>query len=263
MSKPSIIFIPGSFALPSFYDNISNAIAAKGYEIKVLHNPTSSNGPDAGREGDPPTMYDDAANIAKEAEKLADEGKDVILVAHSYGGAPASQSTKGLEKEERQKQGKKGGIVRLAYMTCVIPPVGGTVGGVMLSLPDELKLDLKIDEKGWMYHDDLAKSAAICFSDIPKEDGYEYMKRFPRHTAISFGNELTHGGYNNLPVSYLLCEEDKCVTPTIQREGIAMIEKASGKKVDVTSIKTGHIPNHEKSAPQKVIDWILDVAAKA
>lgn len=114
-----------------------------------------------------------------------------------------------------------------------------------------------------MYHDDIALSASICFSDVPKEDGEEYVKRFPRHSAISFTNELTHAGYKNIPVSYLLCEEDLCITPTLQKEGIAMMEKESGRKVDVTSIKTGHIPNHEKSAPQKVIDWVLDVAAKA
>ncbi|PQE30488.1 methylesterase 6 protein [Rutstroemia sp. NJR-2017a WRK4] len=263
MSKPSILLIPGSFSLPSFYDNIVNAVAAKGYEIKALHNPTTGTAPNEGREGAPPTMYDDAANIAKEAEKLADEGKDVILVAHSYGGIPTSQSTKGLEKEERQKQGKKGGIVRIAYMTCLVPPVGGSAGTVLVGVPDEQKVELGVDEKGWMYQADLVLAASICFSDIPKEDGLEFMKRFPRHSAISFANELTHGGYKNIPVSYLLCEEDLCIPPAVQREGIAMIEKESGKKVDVTSIKTGHGPVHEKSAPQKVIDWILDVAAKA
>jgi hypothetical protein len=145
MSKPSILLIPGSFALPSFYDNIVDAVAAKGYEIKALHNPSSGIAPNEGREGAPPTMYDDAANIAKEAEKLADEGKDVILVAHSYGGIPTSQSTKGLEKEERQAQGKKGGIVRIAYMTCLVPPVGGSAGSVLAGVPEDQKIDLKID----------------------------------------------------------------------------------------------------------------------
>ena len=43
-------------------------------------------------------------------------------------------------------------------------------------------------------------------------------------------------------------------------EGIELIERVSERKVDVTRIKTGHCPN--ASAPEKVIDWILDVARK-
>lgn len=86
------------------------------------------------------------------------------------------------------------------------------------------------------------------------------MKKFPHHSAVSFAGELTYAGYKDIPVSYLLCEEDLCIPVNIQRQGIDLIEKVSGKKVDVTSIKAGHCPT--ESAPQKVIDWILDVARK-
>lgn len=90
-------------------------------------------------------MYDDAAFIAAEAEKLADEGKDVILVAHSYGGVPTTESVKGLSKQERQKQGKKGGIVRIAYVTSIVPAVGMAAMQVLGDLPKENQVELKID----------------------------------------------------------------------------------------------------------------------
>jgi pimeloyl-ACP methyl ester carboxylesterase len=80
------------------------------------------------------------------------------------------------------------------------------------------------------------------------------------HSAISFGGALTYAGYKDIPVSYLFCEDDLTIPAKNQLEGIALIEKESGKKVVVTSIKTGHGPH--ASAPQKVIDWILDVAGK-
>lgn len=83
----------------------------------------------------------------------------------------------------------------------------------------------------------------------------------PCHSAISFANELTYAGYKDIPVSYLVCEEDLCIPPNIQREEIEKIEKVSGRKVDVTSIKTGHVP--PASQPQLVVDWILSVAGKA
>ena len=145
MSKPSILLIPGSFALPEFYTPVVDAVAAKGYEIRALHLPTVGLATGQGREGAPPTMYDDADFIAKEAERLADEGKKVILIAHSYGGVPVTQSVKGLGTEERQKQGKPGGVVGLAYLTCVVPAVGTSAAGVLADVPKEHQLELKID----------------------------------------------------------------------------------------------------------------------
>lgn len=112
-----------------------------------------------------------------------------------------------------------------------------------------------------MYHDPIEPSAKIAFSDLPQAEGEAWIRRFPKHSAVSFGNELTYAGYKDIPVSYLLCEEDLCIPAKNQKDGIALIEKVSGNKVDVTSIKAGHCPN--ATAIDKVIAWILDVAGKA
>lgn len=111
-----------------------------------------------------------------------------------------------------------------------------------------------------MSHDP-ALSAPIIFSDLPKDEGEAWMRKFPTHSAASFAGALTYAGYKGVPVSYLVCEDDKCIPVKNQREGIEVIEKASGKKVEVTSITSGHCPN--ATQPQKVVDWILDVAGKA
>lgn len=102
--------------------------------------------------------------------------------------------------------------------------------------------------------------APITFSDLPQEEGEAWSRKFPPHSAISFGGPLTHAGYKDIPASWLLCEDDLIIPAEYQRKGIERIEEASGAKVDVTSIKAGHCPS--ASAPQKVIDWILDVAGK-
>ena len=144
MTKPSILIVPGAFGLPDFYDLIVGQIRALGHDIRALKLPSVSATP-VPPEGPLPTIYDDAAAVAEAAEKLADEGKDVILFAHSYGGVVTSQSTKGLSKAERQKQGKKGGIVRLAFMTTLVPDIGVSAGSLLADVPPELKLDLKPD----------------------------------------------------------------------------------------------------------------------
>ncbi|PVH74121.1 alpha/beta-hydrolase, partial [Cadophora sp. DSE1049] len=261
MSKPSILLIPGSFALPEFYDPVMDIVRAKGYSIRGLHLPTVGLSSGKPREGAPPTMYDDAAFIAKEVQVLVDEGKDVILICHSYGGTPTSQSTKGLSKAERQAEGKEGGIVRLAYMTAVVPALGVSAQGVLADLPPENQTSMKMDEHGWLYHDPVSASAALTFSDLPPAEGEAWIYKFPQHSAVSFSNELTHAGYKDISVSYLFCEGDLCVTPDLQTKGIRSMEEASGRKVDITSIKSDHVP--PVSHPELVVEWILDVVGKA
>jgi pimeloyl-ACP methyl ester carboxylesterase len=118
-SKPAIVFVTGSFCPPSFYDNISTILRSRGYELSIPPLRTVGKKP-----GPAPTMYDDAAGVAAEVTKFADQGKDVVLIAHSYGGVVASQAVQGLSKKEREQQGKTGGVVRVAYMTALVPDLG-------------------------------------------------------------------------------------------------------------------------------------------
>ncbi|KAL2419931.1 hypothetical protein ABEF95_008733 [Exophiala dermatitidis] len=262
MSGPnvSIVFVPGSFATPHLYSQVINGVAAQGHDIRALHLPSVGPGTGQAREGSLPTMYDDAAFIAKEVETLADQGKAVILVGHSYAGIPITQSVQGLSVKERQKQGKPGGIVRLAYMTAVVPAVGESATDVLLRLPEDQRLALDVDESGWMSQNDPAKTARTCFNHLSLDEGVHWVKQFPKHSSASFASPLTYPGYKDVPVSYLIHEEDRCITSDLQRAAIEMIEKESGAKVDVSSIKADHCSNI--SAPQLVVDWIVSVVER-
>ncbi|GAP93475.1 hypothetical protein SAMD00023353_13300020 [Rosellinia necatrix] len=256
MSKPFFVLSTGSFAPPAFYDNLVDRLGENGYEMKVLHLPSVGRAAGEGRDTPPGTMYEDAALIAKEVEALADAGKEVILVAHSYGGMPATESTKGLSVQERLKQGKKGGLVRLAYKTVLLTNPGHSASDVLGTPP------FQPDENGWLHMpDDLEISAATCFSDLPREEGVLLAAQFALHSAVSFTNSLTHAGYKDVPVSYLVCEKDLIISPDVQRKGIDMIEAETGSKVDVTSIDAGHCPTG--SMLDTVVEWLVGVARRS
>ena len=53
------------------------------------------------------TMTNDVQAIQAMASKVADEGKDIILRMHSYGGVPGTESTHGVRKKEREASSKK------------------------------------------------------------------------------------------------------------------------------------------------------------
>lgn len=52
---------------------------------------------------------------------LIEQGKDVAILAHSYGGVVAGGAAKGLDKLTRKSQGYAAGIVGLIYVAGNIP----------------------------------------------------------------------------------------------------------------------------------------------
>lgn len=63
-----------------------------------------------------------------------------------------------------------------------------------------------------------------------------------------------------MPTSWLLAEDDNCIVPELQQTCIERIEKASGRKVDVTRGDYDHCPSLED--PEGVVAWIEKAAEK-
>lgn len=147
MSKPSILLVPGSFTPAHVYDNVVEKVAAKGYDIRALQIPSVRLETESPTSREPPSMYKDAAFIASQAAALADDGREVIIISHSYGGTPATESVRELPKDDRQKLGKQGGVVRLAYMTALVPALGSSAGNVleMGERPEEDRITMEAD----------------------------------------------------------------------------------------------------------------------
>ncbi|KAI4862435.1 Alpha/beta hydrolase fold-1 [Hypoxylon rubiginosum] len=256
MDRLSMLIIPGASALPLFYFPVIESVRAHGFDIRALHIP--SVGIPGPREGAPPTMYDDAAFIATHVKSLADAGNDVILITHSYGGVPATQSVQGLSKKEREAQGLQGGIIGIAYMTSLVPNIGEPAASVQAPMPEESKVPTAMDDSGWFYYPDIPKLAAISFSDMPPKEGEHWARKLAHHSAASFASPLTYAGFNDVPVSYLLCFDDLTIPASIQKSGIDMIERETGRKVAVTSIKASHVA--ALSHTDEVARWIVQLA---
>ncbi|KAJ7918517.1 Alpha/beta hydrolase fold-1 [Mycena leptocephala] len=237
-TKPTIIVIPGSFSPLYAYNAIISELESHGYAVNGIELET------VGRRDKAPGLYDDAAKVAAVASKLADEGKDVVLVPHSYGGLVACEAAKGLAKSVREKEGKQGGIVRIVFVTAV-------VGSEGQRLMKDAKLDYMRAEGDYVVIDP-AGCAPIVFSDLSPEDALSWATQMIDHSAVSFGQKVTYAAYKDIPASYLFCEADKCVTPEVQTKIIAAMEsEMGGKTVDRYSVKAGHGIN--VSQPKAVV----------
>jgi hypothetical protein len=74
-------------------------------------------------------MMDDAKCITDELARLVEtEGKDVAVVAHSYGGIVATEGVQGrFNKATRAQAGQKGGVFSIIYIAAFLVPVGSSL----------------------------------------------------------------------------------------------------------------------------------------
>lgn len=135
-SKPFTLIVPGGMTPAAAYDPVVEEVTRRGHDIRAVQLPSVRLRSEAGPViRAPPTMYEDAAVIAAEARALADQGRAVIVISHSYGGVPATESVRGLSRAARRAEGGPGGVVRLAYMTALVPGLGVAANEVLTGRP--------------------------------------------------------------------------------------------------------------------------------
>jgi rhodanese-related sulfurtransferase len=120
---PTIVFFAGAFADPSCFDTLSSLFREAGYPTNYAYvstlNPSNAT----------------IVSTSKDAEEarnkyilpLLEDGKDVVVLVHSYGGVVGGQAAAGLSKKSRSAAGKAGGVIGLIYLAGNIVGEGETL----------------------------------------------------------------------------------------------------------------------------------------
>lgn len=120
-SKPTIVLAAGAWQNTDCYESLRKEFAALGYD-SVCRSPPST------------TLAHGNTDLATDASFMRDtmigpllaEGKNVILLMHSFGGVYGGASVRGLSTMERAEKGQKGGVIALVYMAAACVPSGMT-----------------------------------------------------------------------------------------------------------------------------------------
>ena len=102
-------------------------------------------------------------------------------------------------------------------------------------------------------------SAKRMYETWPEERALAWVRAAPKHSKISFASKVTHTAYRDIPSSYIFCERDQILTPTLQKEYIQNIETISGNAVDVHKLDDNHVPN--LTSPENLAEVIIKIAA--
>ncbi|KAJ0414570.1 Alpha/beta hydrolase fold-1 [Aspergillus carlsbadensis] len=245
MAQPTVVFVPGAFHTPEYYDGVRALLEGKGYTTTAVSLPSV---------GSTASMSDDAAAIQSVTTKLADAGHRIILVMHSYGGIPGTQSAEGMGFKIRQEVGKTGGIVALVYLAAYLLKEGMSVFNQAWSADIPEFLTFK-DELIFYEH---SAATRILYSDfLPEHNAEGLAASLKPHSVASWMEELSYAAHRDIPATYLLCKNDRSVPVDVQRKFIAYAEG----EISTVECEAGHTPMI--SVSRVVVETIFRAAGES
>jgi alpha-beta hydrolase superfamily lysophospholipase len=118
VDKPTVVFAPGAWHTADCFDSVRNALHARDWPTEAVDYPSVG--------AEPPTkgVADDAAVVRATLERLAEAGRKIVLVMHSYGGLVGANAVEGMGFNQRSQQGRVGGVIILVNLSAFVIPLG-------------------------------------------------------------------------------------------------------------------------------------------
>ena len=225
VSALTIVFCHGVWADGSCFSKVIPPLQADGYEVISVQYGLDS-------------FEEDVATVKRTLNRV---GSPVILVGHSYGGAPITAA--GVDER----------VVGLVYVAAVAPDVGETVQEQLDKYPTDIFTRVEVaDGRAWM----LPSGTEFFAGDLSAE---EQKLVWATHYAPVFDLfqqqklDADRIAWRSKPSWYVLATEDHTVHPDLQR----WVSKRMA--ATVTEVASSHVPM--LSQPDVVINTIRKAAA--
>ena len=126
-SHQSFLIVPGAWHQPEMYEKLVTLLQEAGYSALVGSLPSC----DAQDPQDVTCSKDAEAVREHLIRSMETDGKDVVVVCHSYGGIPGAGAAHGLSKIARAKGEKKGSVIGLIYVSGFVVPEKSSLLDIM------------------------------------------------------------------------------------------------------------------------------------
>ena len=119
---PIYVFVPGAWHTPDTFDGIRALLSKRGHDSEAITLP-SVGAAEPTKSG----LNADIAHTNGVLRALADEGRQIIVVMHSYGGMVGAGAAEGLGYAQRSKTGQLGGVIMMVWLAAFVTPKGKSV----------------------------------------------------------------------------------------------------------------------------------------
>ena len=208
MTAPTtFVLVHGAWHRPSTFDPLRAELDALGHPSVAVNLPTAGPDPRGG-------LAEDAAAVRAAIEAVGDDGP-VVVLAHSYGGIPATQGAAGLPN-----------VRHLIYLAAYVPDTGESMFTIH-GMPDPDDTDglfpIGDDPRGQLYADVPAPIADRAVADLVDQRVQPWVDR------------VTAAAWHTVPSTYIVTEQDATLPVPLQ-------EKMAAHTKQVRRIATSHSP---------------------
>lgn len=229
---PTLVFVPGSWHRPICYDPVIKLLQPKLNCIAVTL-PSTSGNPAA-------TFKDDLDAVQFAISNETAAGRDVVVVAHSYGGLVGNSAVKGFTRDAKDKtQPSKGYVIGIILIAS-----GFTLTGMAFMdpffghPPPTWRVN---NETG--YAEIVTPPRQLFYHDLPEDEAEYWVSQLATQSlkALFEGGEYTYAGWQDVPSWYIGTSEDQGLPVLAQRMSVGMAREMGGK-VEHRELQTSHSP---------------------
>ncbi|KAI5302198.1 hypothetical protein KEM56_000929 [Ascosphaera pollenicola] len=235
--------VPGAWQSPEQYAILREILHHDGFQTESIQLPSVGSSDPANES----VTKDVRAIREKMLLPLINQGKEIVLLMHSYGGCPGGAAAKGLSKE----QCDKGGIIGLVFLAAFLAREG-----------DSLK-SVRGDYDPWVITNDETLQVTCrtpietFYNDVPKELAEATVKTIQPHSQVALASPSPPSAWSdeayNGRRAYILAQDDQTI-PYFAQE---LMLEYSGVDWETRTMDTGHCPFLSK--PQETAEVMEDL----
>ncbi|KAK1828363.1 Alpha/beta hydrolase fold-1 [Podospora conica] len=239
-TKPTLIFVPGSWFPSSCWDPVTALLTSPPHNLPCVTIPLpSTHTPLPPPEGTPfPTLLDDITAIRTAITACTSGGSDVVVVVHSYGAIPGHSAARGLTlPASPDPDSKEGHVIGFAMLTTGFTATGVAFLEGMGGTPPPLwRADYDAGEAILQ-----ADPREVFFHDLPAEEAEAWAGRLGQQALapLTGGGEHAYSAWKEAPSWYLAAKGDRGLPVEAQRMLVEMA-RAQGGDVTLREVEGGH-----------------------
>ncbi|KAL7951494.1 Alpha/beta hydrolase family domain-containing protein [Trichoderma barbatum] len=253
-NSPTLVLVPGAWHTPACYNKIVKLLQEK-HNLKCISVTLPST------TGDPAATFKDDLDAARKA--ISGEtscGRDVVVVAHSYGGMVGNSAIKDFArprgkaaKSSPSQSSTTGYVVGLILIASGYTFTGLAFMDPFFGHPPPAWrvnsatgfADIVVPPRQFFYHDLPADEAEYWTSLLAPQS----LK------ALFEGGEFAYAGWMDVPSWYIGTIEDQGLPVVVQRMNVGMA-RGMGGSVEHRELQTSHSPF--LSQPQETVQIMLE-----
>ncbi|RDW78673.1 alpha/beta hydrolase [Aspergillus mulundensis] len=248
-TPPTLVLIPGSWHKPACYDPIIALLQTTHHlPYLAITLPSTTGNPDA-------TFKDDIDAATSAIASQTAQGKDVVVIAHSYGGMVGNSAIKDFTRprqsqppiavaapgEDGDQDKRQGSVIGLILIASGFTFTGLSFMDPFLGHPPPFWSANWAT--GFAELVDPPGPKALFYHDLPDAEAEYWVSQLTLQSlkALFEGGEYAYAGWKDVPTWYLGTVLDRGLPVVVQRLAVGMA-RAMGGDVQHREVRSSHSP---------------------